>query len=55
MILNLFEHMVARRFSFYKLMFEGQPSWTDTDACCNEKDGIRHGKADCRVLVTSGK
>mgnify|MGYP007117639691 CR=1 FL=1 len=55
MILNLSEHIVAQPFSFFKVMFEGQPPWTEIDACCNEKDGIRHGKADCRVLVTSGK
>ena len=42
-ILNLYEHMVARRFTFIRFMFEGVQPWTEILAYYIEKNGIKLG------------
>ena len=42
-ILNLYEHMVARRFTFIRFMFEGVQPWTEMVAYFIEKNGIKLG------------
>ena len=61
-LLNLYEHMVARRFTFLKSMFEGNQPWTEIMVFYLEKKGIKLGRTkvttswwnvvNCDVKVT---
>ena len=42
-ILNLYEHMVARRFTFIRFMFEDVQPWTEMVAYFIENNGIKLG------------
>ena len=43
-LLNLYEHMVVRRFIFLKSMFEGNQPWTEIMVFYHEKKGIKIGR-----------
>ena len=42
-ILNIYEHMVARRFTFIRFMFEGVQPWTEMVAYFIEQNEIKLG------------
>ena len=52
-ILNLFQHMIACRFTFILFMFEGVQPWTKMAACFIKKIGSIHvNSLGMKVLVT---
>ena len=48
-LLNLYDHMVARRFTFLKAMFIGDEPWTKMTVFFIEKQGIKVGRTPIKT------